>query len=193
MVGHTVTTTRHWIVENAVHEEFITAARDSLPTPESVLWEGNDTKPRPEGRRVRLRPWLPYAKLPEVCWNVLDQAIAIAVETTGIPMIDLRYGGAFQMLEGDVSDLHIDRNLGCRTHTFQLYLTETVGGALSFDDEIFISPKPGKLVIWEMSDSSWHGVTEVHGGRRLSLGANLRVHTHPEIRGAFYADQKLNP
>ena len=143
-------------------------------------------------------PWLRY-DTPEqrkrVAWNWQQMPPAVralqarlllvdAPNLLGLPSMypaipdSLLYGaGMCDMRAGDFLQTHLDHDRHALTGLHRvanaiLFLSECEGGGLDLltrNGWERIPPKPGRLVLFEATDQSYHGVSTVTGGVRMTL------------------------
>ena len=93
---------------------------------------------------------------------------------TLIPDPSLHAGGMHRIWPGGSVGNHLDADshpliLWTRRANAILYVNQCDGGELMLGNECSIEPRPGRLVLFECSDKSFHGVLPVTAGCRSSI------------------------
>lgn len=169
----------HVVIDDFVTPELCRAACAEWPAPNWPHWL------KYEGERGEKYVTHDSLRLTPACHEIISRLASLPVEAligvkSSFPDLSL-YGAGMSMIRtGGELPLHLDSdhhtNTGWeRVASAVLYLSSCEGGALQLWSEsgerieASIAPRPGRLVMFECSDISWHSVAPVDCGSRLSL------------------------
>ena len=174
---------RHWILDNFIPPSMVSAALLEWPAPVWPYWHRyNDKTSKKYASKDILR-------LGPACLSIFNDICKLDIcSLTGDPEIfpDFSgYGAGMHWIpEGGFLGMHLDTakhpiTEWRREYSACLYLTPESSGDLvladnpEFTDSHRVSPKAGTLVVFECTDSSYHGVPEVveYPGGRKSVAA----------------------
>lgn len=170
---------RHTFIDDWVSPEMCRAACAEWPNEQWIHWL------RYEGERGTKYVTKDVLRLTPTCTEIIRDMTKLPIEKlTGIaetfPDTSLYGAGMSWIPTGGELPLHLDSDHHPiasweRSVSAVLYLSECEGGELSLWNaegnavEKQIAPRPGRLVLFECTDVSWHSVSKVVTGRRLSV------------------------
>ncbi len=185
----------HIVIDDFVPAELCRAACAEWPDERWQHWLRYDGE---RGTKFATRDAL---RVPPICQEIIRDLLRLPLERlTGLagtfPDANLYGAGMHWIPAGGALPLHLDGDHNPvtgweRAASALVYVSPCEGGDLQLWDAAgktivkSIAPQPGRLVVFECGDNSWHSVAPVTGGNRLSLSSFFwRLPRHSTYRRA---------